>query len=192
MTGNNTNQNRINSVLQQFQSLSIQRYTAKDLPGYRHIPGMTPHPISDKNGHSYGKTNEISEPLSENNWQTNEFYLYAIDLFNYKYFWETHETLEDLWKLEENSNLKKFLQGIIQISAAYIKWIQGIDEGVKKLSFKAVNKLLIITESQNIFCGIDVQSFIDQNQRFLNDNLKKISIPPPIHLLIPDNDTLNR
>ena len=183
---------RTKVLLQKFESLTIYRYTTIPLPRYRHVPGMTPHPISDKNGHSYGKRNENIQRIFESDWQSNELYLYAIDLFNYKYFWETHEALEDLWKIEDDSNTKLFLQGVIQISAAYVKWIEGIEEGAKKLSFKGLDKLLILKESQNTICGIDLPKFIHEHQTFLNTNLQKISIPPPIHLLIPDNDTLIR
>ena len=173
---------RTKVLLQKFESLTIYRYTTIPLPRYRHVPGMTPHPISDKNGHSYGKRNENIQRIFESDWQSNELYLYAIDLFNYKYFWETHEALEDLWKIEDDSNTKLFLQGVIQISAAYVKWVSGIDRGVEKLSLKGLHRLRSLKDSKTIFYGINLSKFIDEHETFLNSNVQRVSIPPSIQL----------
>ena len=182
MKSKKTNENNILVTLQKFITLEIQRYTSIPFPNYRHIPGLTPHPISNINGHSYGKKKEIIKRISEKNWFSNNQYLYAIDLFNYKYFWEAHEVLEDLWRLEPPSNLKLFLQGIIQISAAYLKWIQEIYIGMNKLSFKGIKKLHLVKESHRNFCGIDLEKFIEENQNFFNFEYKKNKIPPSIEL----------
>ena len=184
MENDHTKKNRTEILLQKFNLLNIDRYTTEELPSYRHIPGMTPHPISDKNGHSYGKQKTNTPRLVENDWLNNNEYLYAIDLFNYKFYWETHETLEDLWKLETDSILKLFLQGLIQISAAYLKWIQGFDEGRKKLRLKGLQKLSQVQNTHTIYCGINLPRFIDETKSFLNSNIQNIAIPPVIDLII--------
>ncbi len=42
----------------------------------------------------------------------------GIRLFNDRYFFEAHEVLEGVWR-EEHGELRFFLQGLIQICAAY-------------------------------------------------------------------------
>ncbi|TLZ85250.1 MAG: DUF309 domain-containing protein [Methanobacteriota archaeon] len=48
----------------------------------------------------------------------------GIRLFNEEYFFEAHEVLEDLWKREPGKS-KVFLQGLIQICAAYHHFQNG-------------------------------------------------------------------
>src|SRR6058998_540610 len=48
----------------------------------------------------------------------------GIRLFNEEYFFKTHEVLEDLWK-REHGKPKLFLQGLIQICAAYHHFQNG-------------------------------------------------------------------
>ena len=70
-----------------------QRYCPqKPFPPYRHIPGVTPHPIRDPRGHSYGieEVHDV-DPLPPELWQQNEDYLYGVDLYNFAYWWEAHE-----------------------------------------------------------------------------------------------------
>jgi len=45
-------------------------------------------------------------------------FLEGIDHFNSRRFWEAHEAWETLW-LEAESDLDQYLQGLIQIAAAY-------------------------------------------------------------------------
>ena len=93
----------------------------KPFPPYRHIPGVTPHPIRDPRGHSYG-VEEVhdAEPLPPEFWRQNEDYLYGVDLYNFAYWWEAHEAWEGLWHQAEGT-YRLFLQGLIQVSAAFIK-----------------------------------------------------------------------
>ena len=37
---------------------SVDRYTDKEFPAYRFIPGLHPHPVNSPEGHSYGLDEE--------------------------------------------------------------------------------------------------------------------------------------
>ena len=88
-------------------------------PPYRHLPGVTPHPIRDPLGHSYGIEEEENEnPLPPEMWQQNEAYLHGVDLYNFSYWWEAHEAWEGLWHQAEDT-YRLFLQGLIQVSASH-------------------------------------------------------------------------
>lgn len=170
-----------------FNEHVVVRYSQKKFPSYRHIPGVTPHPIANENGHNFGKKQEIFNHLTRNSWMQNDVYLYGIDLFNNKFYWEAHETLEDLWMNENDLNLKLFLQGIIQISAAYLKWLQGLSLGMSKLSLKGLEKLQRISQTEPFVCGIKLKDFIKLNQKFFNDDFKNDLPPPQIELYFINN-----
>jgi len=98
------------------------RYSSRPFPPYRFIIGEHPHPVADKEGHSFGQEHE-SQILTTENWRTNEDYLYAIDLYNYAYWWEAHEALEGLWgHFARGTPESDLLQGVIKIAAAFYKW----------------------------------------------------------------------
>ncbi|MBI4526596.1 MAG: DUF309 domain-containing protein [Deltaproteobacteria bacterium] len=80
----------------------------------------------------------------------------AIDEFNQRLFFESHETLEELW-LEENGAEKLFYQGIIQIAAGYFKWEQGVLIGAIKLLHAGLDK---IEPYRPAYLGLELDSFV--------------------------------
>jgi hypothetical protein len=117
------------------------RYTKRQFPPYRHRPGSTPHPIRDRDGHSYGRQMPAAT-IDENSWNTCGSYLFAADLFNNGYYWEAHEELEVLWQSAgPNTTIGRFLQGIIQAAAALIKLETNKPEPAARLAAVAATKL---------------------------------------------------
>lgn len=99
----------------------------RQLPPYRFVPGLNPHPINDPNGHAYGvefPKNYTSE-LTERNSHQHPGFLYGVDLFNHAYWWECHELFEAIWKASPNQKIKNALQGIIQIAAILLNACMG-------------------------------------------------------------------
>lgn len=135
-------------------------------PSYRHIPGVTPHPIKDPAGHSYG-IDESTNPvvLSSESWRTNENYLYGVDLYNFAYWWEAHEAWEGLWHHAED-DYRLFLQGLIQISAALIKHHMRMPRPVRTLSTAGSDKLqevlLRLKPSTKTYMGINLNEFLSR------------------------------
>src|SRR5437899_3263431 len=64
----------------------------------------------------------------------------GIRLFNEEYFFEAHEVLEDLWK-REHGKPKLFLQGLIQICAAYYHFENGNLIGAETLLERGAQKM---------------------------------------------------
>ena len=64
----------------------------------------------------------------------------GIDEFNQGFFFECHETLEEIW-LEEHGEDRKFYQGIIQIAAGFFKLEQGVPVGAIKLWRMGLEKI---------------------------------------------------
>jgi uncharacterized protein len=69
----------------------------RPFPLYAYVPGHTPHPTRDPDGHSYGAAFEMPEPPDPQEWRACRDYLYGIDLFNHGFYWEAHEVWEGLW-----------------------------------------------------------------------------------------------
>jgi len=164
-------------------------------PPYRHIPGVTPHPIRDPLGHSYGVEDDCEDAhLTPQQWQQNESYLYGVDLHNFAYWWEAHEAWEGLWHQAEDT-YRLFLQGLIQVSASLIKYHMRMLRPLRTLSTAGRAKLRqVVTECDDVngqYMGINLPSFLDTADTFFNpffseqiteETYQKITVPPLILL----------
>lgn len=166
-------------------------------PSYRHIPGVTPHPLRDPLGHSYGLEDEIEDAqLSPEMWRQNNTYLYGVDLFNFAYWWEAHEAWEGLWHQAEDT-YRLFLQGLIQISASLIKYHMRMLRPLRTLSTAGCDKLRqVIIEygkNDNVYMGIDLTHFLELLDSFFSpffteivteDTYQQTQVKPLINLQI--------
>ncbi|HJT17380.1 MAG TPA: DUF309 domain-containing protein [Thermoanaerobaculia bacterium] len=80
-----------------------------------------------------------------------KYFLEGIENFNARRFWEAHESWETLW-LEAESDLVKFLQGLIQIAAAYHHVQRGTYRGATRLFAAGLTKL---EPFPRVCCGVD-------------------------------------
>lgn len=84
-----------------------------------------------------------------------EFYE-AIAQFNDGYYFESHETLEDLWMVTPLPERDLF-QAIIQIAAAFVHFSRGEYPGILKLLDAALEKLQAFVPGR---LGVDVAALI--------------------------------
>ena len=121
------------------------RLGTKALPPYQHVPGLTPHPVTHAEGHSFGAQAEqadIADLELPRDWAQCPEYLEGVDLFNRAYFWEAHEEWEALWHaVGHDSLVGRYLQGLIQASAALLKQHSGIERGAASLHAKSTGNL---------------------------------------------------
>lgn len=75
----------------------------------------------------------------------------GVDLFNARKFWEAHEAWEELW-LAAESDVVQFLQGLIQLAAAYHHVQRGTLPGAVRLFDAALGRLASFPQG---FCGVD-------------------------------------
>jgi len=85
----------------------------------------------------------------------------GIRLFNEEYFFEAHEVLEDLWKREHGKS-KLFLQGLIQICAAYHHFQNGNLIGAETLLERGAQKMRSYPPD---YLGIDATKLLDHVDR---------------------------
>lgn len=155
------------------------RYTGKNLPPYRFIPGLNPHPVRDPRGHSYGLAAESLSFIEPAQWQKNQAYLYGVDLYNYGFWWESHEQWENVWHTtDKDSAYGQFLQGLIQISAAFIKWHLRQHDGLEKLYNLGMKRLKFVVERNQVFMGLTLPGHIDKLERHFSQALRADKIWP--------------
>ena len=85
----------------------------------------------------YGVVEPAPTPISKVRAAENDDFLFGVDLFNAGYYWEAHTSWERLWAVEDDPELRRFLQSIIQTAAACLKVRQGQKAGARKLMEKA-------------------------------------------------------
>lgn len=144
------------------------RYSDIEFPPYAHFPGITPHP-NKEGGHREGKDDPKAMPLNMQNPKSNNDYIYAIDLFNYGYYWESHVYWEAIWHAHgRKGNEADFLKGLIKIAAAGVKWRMGQDHNVLA-HLKRAKELLspIKTES---FYGVNLNYIIKEIGSLIETN----------------------
>lgn len=121
----------------------------RPLPPYSYVPGHFPHPISDPRGHSYhdaaitttvpGDHQIMSVPSGHNSdWNESSDYLFGIDLFNHGFYWEAHETWEQVWiELGRTGRDADFIKGLIKLAASGVKAREGRPIGVQRHAHRA-------------------------------------------------------
>jgi hypothetical protein len=75
----------------------------------------------------------------------------GLNHFNAREFWDAHESWETIW-LEAESDVHRFLQGLIQLAAAYHHVKRGTFPGGLRLFDAALEKLAGFPKR---WCGID-------------------------------------
>ena len=105
------------------------RYTSYALPETTYIPGKTERPLKEPLEDEGVSPVDLSACAPHEN----TLFLFAVDLFNHHYFWEAHEAWELIWHCEKTPALRNLLQGLIQLSGAYLKIVQGKEKGTRIL-----------------------------------------------------------
>lgn len=90
---------------------------------------------------------------------------HGVDLFNAHKFWEAHEAWESLW-LRASGDEKTFLQGLIQLAAAYHHVQRGTFRGGVRLFDAALSKLERFDDGRDgIHRGDVVEAAIEHRAR---------------------------
>ena len=143
------------------------RFSDRPLPPYRHVPGRTPHPTRDPDGHSYGQEEPELPSLNDHRWQDCSHYLYGIDLFNEGYWWECHEVLEPLWLAAGiGTPAGHVLQAVIQCAASHLKTRTGQLRGGRRLLDHARKH---VEWAGDFNLGLDLPAMLEETDRYLDD-----------------------
>ena len=133
----------------------------KEFPPYSYVSGRFPHPISDPRGHSHGASRLDPPRADSDRWQDSGEYRYGIDLFNFGYYWEAHETWEALWHAAGRSgDDATFFQGLIKLAAAGVKLREGNDRGLRRHAWRAGQLFRQITDRERRYFGLAINDLI--------------------------------
>ena len=125
-------------------------------PPYRHVPGRTPHPVRDPDGHAHGAPEEPVRPLPPERWREDAAFLRGVDLYHAGYLWEAHEAWEGIWRAAPPGPQRELLRGLIQLAAELLKAQLGNARGVRLLSAAVRGRLASIPGSR--FMGLDLDA----------------------------------
>lgn len=117
-------------------------------PPYTHVPGVTPHPIGDPRGHSFGQSHAACDPPDWLGLPDCELFRRGCHLFNAGYYWEAHEAWEGVWMAVGRTGLiADFVKGLIKLAAAGVKLREGSTIGAQRHLVRA-EELLRSTQVQ--------------------------------------------
>ena len=139
----------------------------RELPGYRYVRGLNPHPRLDKRGHSYETPRRVVE-MDPEHWSESEDYLFGIDLYHQGYFWESCEVWEALHRsVGGDSPPSNLLHALFLNSAAQIRAHRRNARGTRTRSQAARWRLARIRAKgfdgpEKRFMGLDIGDLIDQ------------------------------
>ncbi len=154
-------------------------------PPYSFVPGRTPHPVSDPAGHSFGIAPPSPPLLTPESWAHNHTYLYGLDLFNARYFWESHVEFEALWlSCGRKGVVADFLKGLIKLAAAGVKDREGRPAGVQSHAHRAADlfgKVVRALEGQDVFMGLRLTAMIE-----LAETLGRCGWPTTSPIILPE------
>jgi predicted metal-dependent hydrolase len=147
-------------------SLHRPRYSTRTFPSYAFIPGQTPHPRRHPEGHSFGVQEPQPPAFGEVDWSDSEDYLYAVDLYNFGYWWESHEVFEGLWHAcGRRTEAGNFFQALIQLAAANLKHLLGRELAVRNLTQRGLERLQKVPPQ---YMGIDTRRLAVDFRLWLN------------------------
>lgn len=160
-----------------------RRYTTQPLPPYAYLPGAPldqrfPHPLTHPAGHAYSQTCEVVVVLPPSSWAKQAAYLYGVDLFNAGFYWEAHEAWESIWQKCVDPIQHEFLQALIQLAAAMLKWRINNRRGVRVLIRRVRMKMLKTRESAgSTYMGLHLDHLLDLLEDFFADFFAEEDLP---------------
>lgn len=169
---------------------SWSRLSRSPLPAYAYLPGRSPHPRRDPDGHSYGLPEPRASRVAPDGWRRLDLYLHGIDCYNLGYFWECHEAFEALWHASGDPITRDFFQGLIQLAAADIKWRVGAEGSARALITKSLGRLSSVPA---VYMGLALAELRDAARAFCDaiergDSAPPRPAPPPLRLAEPLED----
>jgi hypothetical protein len=124
--------------------------------------GPWPHPTRSPEGHLYGNSRRVVEPIQRDGWQASDAYRHGIVLFNAGYYWEAHEEWEALWHAQQRTGPTAWIvQGLIKLAAAGVKARERRPAGVRSHGNGAASLFERAKESWGRFqLGLDLEELI--------------------------------
>ena len=153
----------------------MKRYCRnREFPPYSFIPTKNLNPNS-AGGYREGIPDPISSKIEKNNFFNHDDYLFAIDLINYGYYWESHVYFEAIWHAHgRRGDVASYCKAMVKIAAGAIKHKQGRSLSAKRLFDGAVTILNNLPDS--FYLGIPIKELISISNKWIIDGQKEIKL----------------
>ena len=125
-------------------------------------------------------------PWKADEWRSIEEWLWAVDLFNHEYWWESHEALESLWHAAGRTTARaRFVQALVHLSAACLNRRRGHYAAARRQAARSVQGLRAARahgttpagRGGSLVMGIDVDRLTDDIERsFASDGAAPVRI----------------
>jgi hypothetical protein len=119
----------------------------------------------------------------------------AIEYFNNGYFFEAHDTFEELW-MDDRDEAKRFYQGLVQLSTGFYHLVMKNLKGAESQLTKGVEKL---SSYPPVYHGLkvseiisDVEGCVGHIHRARNESMEMDEIVKSIPKLKRDQSTKRR
>ena len=133
------------------------------LPAYRYVPGLNPHPFRDAAGHHHLHGHAWPAPLwsPDADWRQDAPWLHGLDLFDQRFYWESHECWEAIWHEVDRAHVdRQLIQALIQAAAFIIKKHCGTERAARHLLSRCTGRLdAVQAEAGPVLRGVDVPAF---------------------------------
>ncbi len=131
---------------------------------------MTPHPYRETTGHSYGRGLPHAQGFSPEEWRSAPEYLLGIDYYNFAYWWEAHEILEEIWhKVGHRTEQGQFLQGLIQVAAGFLHRFGGRKKQFYRQAEQGLSRL---AATPDLYMGVNVAAFVTEVRTTLEEGAR--------------------
>ena len=90
--------------------------------------------------------------------------IHAFEQFNRGEYWHQHETLETVWRAEQDETIRNFYKGVLQVGVGFHHITRRNYRGVIKVLTRGINYLRPYAPD---CMGVDVQRLIDEATRVL-------------------------
>ncbi len=85
--------------------------------------------------------------------------IHAFEQFNHGEYWHQHETLENIWRAEQDESIRNFYKGVLQVGVGFHHITRRNYPGVIKVLTRGIRYL----EPYRPCCmGVDVQRLIEE------------------------------
>ena len=147
------------------------RLSDEPFPPYRYVPGQGPHPFAHEGGWGFGQERPVPPYVPTERWAECPAFLFGCDLFNQGWWWEAHETWEELWHVAkpQSEAWADLLKGLIQLAACSLQRERGVHSGAGRLLLSGTAALQRAAQAGDggRLCGLDLPALCAAAQQHL-------------------------
>lgn len=148
-------------------------------PAYAFVPGKNPHP-KKSGGHMEGERDPMTIPIDSEAPEKSDILKFAVDLFNYEYYWESHVYFESLWNAHNRCGaIADFSKGMIKLTAAQLKNCLGQRDLAIQHLLRARELFELIEKHEGSdLLGFSLPSILEQIEGAIHEENFKFFIYP--------------